>query len=126
MSKRDVDRFGLQDPSLSSILITISVDPSHITKVTELDCIVQLKGIKSDTKELHIIRSFSPRKYYMFTNNLILTNTFIEDGTTANVTIATLPQLTEGTDHNGITGDVTIAPLPEIIEGTDHYVILLN
>ena len=46
--------------------MTISVDSSHFTKVTELDCIVQLKGVKSDTKELRIIRCYTPRKYYVY------------------------------------------------------------
>ena len=66
MSKRDVDKFGVRHPSTPSILITVSVDPSLFTKVTELDYIVPLKGVKSDTKEIHIIRSFSPRKYYIY------------------------------------------------------------
>ena len=37
----------------------------------------------------------------MFTNNMILSLTFIEDGTTTpgDVAIATPPQLTKGTDH---------------------------
>ena len=43
----------------------------------------------------------------MFTNNTILSLTFIEDGTT-------------------IPRDVAIATPPRLTKGTDHYVILLN
>ena len=66
MSKRDVDKFGVRHPSTPSILITISVDSSLFTKVTELDYTVPLMGVKTDTKEIHIIRSFSPRKKYLY------------------------------------------------------------
>ena len=66
ITKRVIDSFDVCDPSVPSIFITISVDSSHFTKVTELDYVVPLKGVKSDTKEIHIIRSFSPRKYYIY------------------------------------------------------------
>ena len=72
ITKRVIDSFDVCDPSVPSIFITISVDSSHFNKVTELDYIVLLKGVKSDTKKIHIIRSFSPRKYYIFTNKSIL------------------------------------------------------
>ena len=66
VTKRVIDSFDVRDPSVSSILITISVGSNHFTKVTELDYVVPLKGIKSDTKEIHIIRSFSPRMHYIY------------------------------------------------------------
>ena len=57
--KRDVDKFGSEDPpSCSSILITVSAEQGSDT-VTRIKYCVPLKGIKPDNRKIFIVRSLS-------------------------------------------------------------------